>query len=509
MINIPSVPAPTGRVAGTQIYICQGIPWDRQYKHVRLFGSKSAALSFCQSKSVYSTTSAKPVRNNSVKVPLFQDTVLDNCNYILYNNTQLEDFWVMGFITGTSYVSDNCTEIMFEVDVFQTYFYNCTLSKCYVKRHHWDRSEDTIGANTLPEPVQAGYYRFYNNETFNFGIKGGIIDTAVIMYISDKDSLEAALEPKLIGNVFSGLYYYWGEATDVAERVKSIVNQGKAQGIVSIQMCPDFCFNNKQEILGLPWETAYGSLPEWKNKKMYTYPYCYVDVRLNGAGSFKLNYEMASDNEINVGIRGSVAPYPEVIVYASTYDRNITRNLKYSLVFNSFPQCAVANDSFAQYMNGNIIKIGLSSLAAVGGIAAGAVTKNPAGAIGGISSLVNTVGDIAQAQRIPDTTIGTMGSGGSLYSANELQVRAVQMGWDENSAKAADDFMSIYGYATNNVVTPNLNSRNLWNYVETADCNVQGDVAYNVRETLNNIFNSGVFVWHTNAIGNFNIGGNG
>lgn len=523
MIPIPDVPSVTPLSAATQIYICEGIPWDRQYKHVRLFGSKSACLSFVQGKAKYSTTEATPVRDNVARVTISQSDVLDDCNYIAYNNTNIHNFWVFGFIVNSTYISPNRTDIEFEIDIFQTYYYVCQLQTCYVERHHWARSLDTIGANTLPEPVSEGFTRYYQSKEFNFGKDGGSQDTSILIFLSDKDTLEVAQEPKVLGNVYTGLYYIHEKAELANAWVKDIIQKGKAQGIQSIFMCPKFCTTNNYEYLTLEHENAYGSLEAWKNNKMYTYPYCYVEVQMYGVGDFQLYYEKGLGNNIRVGIRGSMAPLPEVTCFADNYDMGQTHNMKHSLTFNSFPTCAVANDTYAQYLNSNQINNGfsvaMSGMKTVFQLAnAASQIGNPGANIpmriaGAAMGLFETAGGVEAAnrtaQRQADGSVGTMGSGGILYEMEELKVKAIAYGWDETSAKAADDFMSVFGYNTQQVTMPNVNTRTLWNYVKTRDCNIIGNVSYNVREVLNRIFNSGVFIWHTNNIGNFDIGGNG
>ena len=515
MINIPSVPSPGGLDPATEIYLCRGIPWDRQYNHVRLFDSKSAAVSYCQGLSVYNTTSAKPVRDNHVFLPINQDYALEDCNYILYNNKQLYDFWVLAFITGTNYTSSNVTEIIFEIDVFQTYFYSCTLSQCYVKRHHWSRASDTIGANTLPEPVQEGYTRDYGGETYNYGLNGSSADRSLLMFHTN-DQLEIKNGPGYIGNVYSGIYYRWGDPNTISGDVESTIAAGRAESIVAIYQCPQYCYNSTSHTLSVNVSDAYAGT-SFRNNKMYTFPYCYVRAELYGGGSFELLYEKGQQGTVSVQLKGSAAPRPEVLLYANNYDGQFI-NLAHSSTFANFPSCAVLNNAYAQWVNSsgmsNSFNQLTSSITATAGLAAlsgglsSAVLAGGA-AISGITGMVHSQIENAQAKQRPDTAVGSMGSGGSLFALSQLRANLTRLGWDIDSARAADDFMSIYGYTTNAVTTPTLHTRNLWNYVETADCNIQGNVAYTARDALNNIFNSGVFVWHTNAIGNFNIGGNG
>lgn len=519
MINIPSVPAPTGRVAGTQIYICQGIPWDRQYKHVRLFGSKSAALSYCQTKSVYSTTSAKPVRNNSVKVPLFQGTVLDDCNYILYNNTQLEDFWIMGFITATNYISDNCTEIIFEVDVFQTYFYSCTLSQCYVKRHHWSRSADTIGANTLPEPVKLGTYKVYAKSTHL-----SLNNMKCALYHGGDYTYDYFGN---VGGMFTGVKIKLGSISDIQVIMENIIADGKESIIALIQMVPDFCTSTatgKETTVSV--STCFNFTP--RNNKLYTYPYCYLHVDNHQGNSKDYYWELSEGNSITIYSSGSFVGIPTVVTYPLNYNSQAQDDTNV-IVTNNFPSCAFTGNAYAQWLNANQLNMGVSlqsqalsaltnvvTSTATGGALAGgtgAALGAAKGLISGGVSLFNTVATQEAADKTarnaPNTNHGSIAASCYNIVHNKNEIVQLSIGIDNESAQAVDNFLSIYGYATNQVVTPNLNTRNLWNYVETSECNVQGNVGYTVRETLNTIFNNGVFVWHTNDIGNFNIGGNG
>lgn len=516
MIPIPDVPAVSGITAGTQIYICKGIPWDRQYKHVRLFGSKSAAITYCQGKAVYTTTTAKPIRDNKVSLPLTQGFTLDDCNYIVYNNPQLHDFWVLAFITESRYVSATVTEIVFEIDVFQTYFYSCTLSQCYVKRHHWSRSSDIIGANTLPEPVSAGTDTTYTRNSINYGATStGNVDTGMALYHTYHNQIpEGATIPleiggttRFISNVFSGVKVYADEGAQVQADIESLIENGFESSIVSIYMCPAFCRNNGGADVTAEYQAAFGSwMP--RNNKMFTKQFCSAVLTDNTGANVELFYELAAGNNIHVHVRGLLANYPAVYAFLQNYD-NQSNNYNVGIVNTNFPQCAVSGNAYQAFLNSNGSKIAIGALSSTLTTIGGILTQDIGKTVGGELGIASSVGGLLDKRRADESVIGSLNSDGVNYAVNKNRIDVLQKGMDLDSAKAADDFMSIYGYTTNDVVTPNLNTRNLWNYVETTDCNVIGDVAYNVREKLNDIFNSGVFIWHTNAIGTFNIGGNG
>jgi hypothetical protein len=67
-----------------------------------------------------------------------------------------------------------------------------------------------------------------------------------------------------------------------------------------------------------------------------------------------------------------------------------------------------------------------------------------------------------------------------------------------------DEFFEYYGYAVQQVTTPQLLSRSNWNFVKTVDCSVKS-VNYNNQipadslAVMNAIFNGGVTLWHNVA----------
>lgn len=522
MIPIPNVPAVNPLPPGTQIYLCKGIPWDMHYKHVRLFGSKSAALSYIQSKAVYTTTLAKPVRGHAVPIDYTQSAALENCNYIAYNNKNIDDFWVFGFITGTRYASTYVTEFSFEIDVFQTYFYSCTLSSCFVRRHHWARSVDFIGANTLPEPINLGTYRTYKKsthfDTTTYAIGIYHAGNYEYDYFGDVSGMFTGVKLKICDT-----------AAEAQSFINTMIEEGKETEIALIQMIPQEVLNKASFAFSTidPLD-CFDFTP--KNNKLYTYPFCYAHVD-NNAGNTRDYYFELSDyigHIIRLYSDGEFMGQPTLVTRPQQYNGS-SEDFTAAFVTNNFPTCPFTGNSYAQWLNANQINMGaamqsqtLSAIAsatktmAVGAVTGGVAGLGAAAAMSALNSGVNIYNTgVTQraaeetAKNAPNSVHGEIAQSVYNITHNRNKIEIYIVGIDPGSAQAADDFMCIYGYATDDVVVPNLNTRTLWNYVETADCNVQGDVSYKVRETLNAIFNAGVFVWHTNNIGNFNIEGNG
>ena len=67
------------------------------------------------------------------------------------------------------------------------------------------------------------------------------------------------------------------------------------------------------------------------------------------------------------------------------------------------------------------------------------------------------------------------------------------------------DFFNMYGYRVDRTKIPNFHTRQYWNYVETKNCNILGSINNDALQELKNIFDSGICLWHTDDIGNYNL----
>jgi hypothetical protein len=63
----------------------------------------------------------------------------------------------------------------------------------------------------------------------------------------------------------------------------------------------------------------------------------------------------------------------------------------------------------------------------------------------------------------------------------------------------------MYGYKVNEVKTPNFHTRQNFNYIQTASCNIQGNFNNEDLNELKTIFDSGITLWHTDDIGNYSL----
>ena len=60
-------------------------------------------------------------------------------------------------------------------------------------------------------------------------------------------------------------------------------------------------------------------------------------------------------------------------------------------------------------------------------------------------------------------------------------------------------------YATNRNKTPNLRTRTHFNFIKTIGANITGGIPKDNLSILKQIFDSGITLWHTNDIFNYNV----
>ena len=133
------------------IYIGR-VPFDNSYRHTMTFASATAQYNYFYSVCTRTLDKANYTyvrMNNAIRVP-FNAESLYTYNYVMYKNANYGNKWFYAFIVAINYVNENMTELVLELDVMQTWYFDYTLKQCFVEREHVN--SDTIGEHLNPEP---------------------------------------------------------------------------------------------------------------------------------------------------------------------------------------------------------------------------------------------------------------------------------------------------------------------------------------------------------------------
>lgn len=145
----------------TSVYLCENVPLDNDYKDTIYFASELSQSTYFKGKAthVYEAQMSYQRVNHRVADPYGRpnprvphscrvDVVMDriaNCNYMFFYNRidGMKEKVYYCFIEQINYINPNCSEIIYSIDVLQTYLFDVTINDSYVVREHCkDLQED-------------------------------------------------------------------------------------------------------------------------------------------------------------------------------------------------------------------------------------------------------------------------------------------------------------------------------------------------------------------------------
>ena len=109
----------------TVIKILKDCPLDNSYDHTIFFTSASDQLSFFNEHTKYALDkqSYQRVKRGYMRVSIQAENLYD-CNYLMFQNTSFGTKWFYAFIKSVEYINNVTSEIEFEIDVMQTWFFD-------------------------------------------------------------------------------------------------------------------------------------------------------------------------------------------------------------------------------------------------------------------------------------------------------------------------------------------------------------------------------------------------
>ncbi len=128
------------------------VPFDNSYRHTLSFpnvGAQTAYFASVCTESLSREDYTYVRMNNAIRVP-FNAERLYTYDYVMYQNKNYGTKWFYAFITAVNYINENVTELVLELDVMQTWYFDYQLVEGFVEREHVD--DDTIGLHLNDEP---------------------------------------------------------------------------------------------------------------------------------------------------------------------------------------------------------------------------------------------------------------------------------------------------------------------------------------------------------------------
>ena len=516
-------------VPNTDIVLCRDVPLDSSYDHTVDFADANAQWAYFYSKryKVVSVNSYQRVMSGRLRIECTMEEAIQ-CNYLYFRNNNFEDKFIYAFITGWYYINNITTEISYEIDVFQTFWFDVRLLQTFVEREH--SSTDLIGENTVPEGLEFGEYF---QQSFEAVLPSNSAN-GMIFLTTFTETYDSTTGTYSYGEFYgadlmvSGVYtainvIYKATAAEAKAMLQRLPDQYR-NAILAAYMCP---FNPTQ------WNVFIESHPISKNyppscqgytprnHKLWCYPYNILRIH-NDVNSADFRYENFSGANCDFSFYETVIPEPVLLLIPYNYEGRTQLAYQYRIASTNFPQIAIASDVYKVYLaqNASSLRTGMIDTAASGllnavkggiqGYADGGILGAVAGAAeGGISaaqSIRATLAKLEDLERLPPQMNGTQSSM-SDYGVGAKTLYAEKLTIKREFAEIIDGYFDMYGYATHKVKQPNITGRPYWNYVKTMGNTVDAlGVPDPYLKEMNAAFNRGITFWHNpNNVGTYSL----
>lgn len=538
-----------------ELMICADVPLDASQVRQLSFADKNEQYNYFRSKAIRVFTDFKYIREHrGVKVPVNAEEIGNAC-YLCFKN-QASGKWYYAFVTQVIYINPETSLLNFEIDVYQTFFFDMVIRDCDISREHV--ANDDFKTNTVQEPVDVGDYVIAHEEVQVLGDLDSnypFIILSAIDLLSDPGTLE---EPKVTaaqGGVYGGLpsavraylvepnQWETSSITAIMEALSSY--PWVSQSILAIYAVPSFGFSGtvtvRQSAMGFnigvisdsssPFRSGAGGaligwqskFPSYKNKKMYNSQFSFIECLLPNGNRFVLKPEFIKDSAPVVMLVSTLIPAPNFYFYTPDYCGAEEDFLLNANNISGFPCFPVQNNTYplqtaqAEATNTLVHSQNRSNIFwdTVGNVVQSVFTGDPLNVLStGIDAYKNVRSEIQNSERDRQrigqmqTNVSLTGaSGGGLATFIASKKLEILYRWwtvKPEFAEKIEQFFDVYGYKVSRFGVPNLNSRPRYNYIKCNNVNIYGNIPNEFLQPLRNMFINGFTLWHDkNNVGTY------
>lgn len=348
-------------VPNTTIYLLKNIPLNKSYEHTVYYPDKDAQAQAFMKYKKYTLTDYSYQRSQlgTIRVALKYEQLID-CNYLMFKNTNFENKWFYAFITGIGYVSNDVTDVYYDLDVMQTWCYDYEFMPTFVDRQH--SKTDALYENTQPEGLELGATYGYVQKLFFQPLNSPTSTSSTYLILATTSPTGTHPSPSTSSGVVLSLYQHVGNQADTIAQVKQFINNGLEDNIVAIYNCPpDDKMNIAKEFKRTPTLGSYSP----RNYKLLTYPYCFLSCYNHLGQTLELQYEnfrihnsTSSPTDFDYPYHFEVisirSPQPQSTLTVRYYLTSAGASLAYYiLTYNVYPTGAISGDAFKVWLAQN------------------------------------------------------------------------------------------------------------------------------------------------------------
>ena len=542
----------------TKVWL-MNVPFENDYKNTIAFSSIELQESYFATKRISDlifTDFSYQRKDNTIRIPLHIDTIQSRVNYVMYENSYYTNKKFYAFITNMRYINDCVTELTIETDVLQTWMFDYNIQESFIEREH--TSNDSIGANTIPENLETGEYvvkRYQDSTIFD--------NVRPVISVTDESVLLGTAPSQLYLDPIPRGYTYvmLGNNQDVDTYIKYIDSLGKGSTIVSIFLAPEDLFDgtytsSEQVTIGGSTYTIshYNRVSRPKsqatierytgitstlsgnyqpdNNKLLCFPYRYLQVSNNSGATINLKFEdfnVPSDTSQQFNIYGTLTPSCSYKLTPANYKNVGGSDVDYGLTLGKLPIGAWSNDIYTNWLTQNALNLSNArgeeqwkmqmndtgtAMNVIGSLFGAFGTGNAVSAItSGVGNLTNAYyqnlqnyGSSLYAIKnidaskyehslTPPQASGNLNCGDVNFQYGFSDPRYKEITIKPEYARIIDDYFNMFGYATNLVKRPNEFHRQKWWYTKTINANITGAIPQDDIAKIRSAYDNGITFW--------------
>ena len=475
------------------------VPLQKDNKNQLTFNNVAAQTQYFISRTQFIYTDFTYQRKEAViRVNAEADT-LYNINYVMFDNKNFTNKYFYAFVTKIEYINSNRTDLHIKLDVWQSWQFELTFHNSFVVRQH--SISDTFAGNLESEPISVKCYavdKIGLGSTDNIGI----LNQNVILYFSKNPSSIGGVSA--IGLNSGALTMQYGKSYANMQLLKDDLDLMENAGDLDLINDIGIGFFNDTTITQDTIETNDFILPPFTPKNQKTLIYCYGVVK--GSNEYTVTVQELKKRTVNT--------YTEMYWGSSPFAFAQIRDIPNCLVeYTSFPLANITTGTFENSImhslkeqntlqKANIIPNILGNFAAFAKPST-AVTHSARGELGELTDQAKNYNLLETDSFQPDSLSG-FHSPSSVFASGYGGIYLIRFAPNAEQFAKIDNFFTQYGYAFNTLKTISFKNRPNWDYIETRNIDISGNVPQDDLQEIKAMFDNGVTFWHNpNTFGDY------
>lgn len=188
-------------------------------------------------------------------------------------------------------------------------------------------------------------------------------------------------------------------------------------------------------------------------------------------------------------------------INGKTTSSSMTQEIVASNTINELP---LIDDAYKNYLqsqkSSSLAGMASNLVGATMGVVGSIISGNPVAAVSGVTSgAMSVLSHMAKIQDLKDTPDGVKKSGNDYLfelCVDTLRVELFEVRLPDSERERLKKYFKAFGYAIRDFIKYDFTSRKYFNFVQTVDANIKGNINNVHLRKLKQIFDNGVRIWH-------------